>query len=234
MFKLISEVRPTLRPLTPPLPHTVPHTARSMCTPPQAYSVLSDREKRSMYDRYGRDGVAAHEQAESAGEAGGGGQGRMPRAPGRRPSRDRGFRTGAHFSFGEAQSLFEAVFGHDPFADFMSDPFGDSLLGGSRGFMRGPSFGSSFRGRDPFATMFGDEDLFGDTMDLGMGTGMGMRGSGSSFSSTTIHSSGFGTGRGAKSKSVSTVVTIGPDGKRRTRTETTTVHEDGSRETQVI
>lgn len=38
----------------------------------QAYEVLSDKEKRSIYDRYGEDGVKQHEQ--SGGRGGGGAQ----------------------------------------------------------------------------------------------------------------------------------------------------------------
>lgn len=100
-------------------------------------------------------------------------------------------------------------FGHmDP---FFGSPFGGGFNGFGHSMMMG---GGLFGGPDPFADMH----------SLG---GMG----GASFSSFSSSSSnGFG---GGTSRSVSTSTYIGPDGKKHTRKETTIVHADGRRESNV-
>ena len=81
------------------------------------------------------------------------------------------------------------------------------------------------RRRDPFAAMFGDDDDFGFGGSFG---GMQMGGSGSMQSSSMSYSSSSSFGTGGVARSTSTRVTIGPDGKRRTITETRTRNADGT------
>lgn len=218
----------------------------------EAYEVLSNPDKRRMYDLYGREGVAAHEEAENEADmeqqdSSGGGS--HQRAGGRRRSRP-GRR---EYEFRRAQDVFDSFFGGmDPFASMDAmfggmDPFfpGDDLFGGRRrggaGGRRprrggGMPFGgmmglSMFGGRDPFEDFFGggasDED------DDFMGGGMFGRAAMGGSSSRSTHTVFSGGRNGGASRSVTTTVTVGPDGKRRTRTETTVVHADGSRESQV-
>ncbi|XP_006008955.1 dnaJ homolog subfamily B member 2 [Latimeria chalumnae] len=100
----------------------------------EAYEVLSDKNKRDTYDRYGKDGV---------GEAGG----------------SRGATNSAHFpgfsfSFRSPDEVFRDFFGgRDPFAEFFDDF--DMLRGGGGAYCGPGSFFSSFSfpaGSDSFGS----------------------------------------------------------------------------------
>lgn len=176
----------------------------------EAYEVLSDVNKRSIYDRYGKVGLTGN-------NTGRGGH----------------FHNGEHFhepfTFRNPDDVFREFFGgRDPFADFFgADPFSDDPFFGSGrrhqnranrsrtgvsfygGFVGFPPFGAGFSPFDPGFSSFGPMSTMGH---MGQMTTMGSLGGGgfTSFSSTSFGGGGGGGGMGSfRSVSTSTKIING-------------------------
>nr|XP_004572999.1 dnaJ homolog subfamily B member 6 [Maylandia zebra] len=172
----------------------------------EAYEVLSDANKRSIYDRYGKEGLTGSN----------GGRGAH-------------FHNGEHFhepfTFRNPEDVFREFFGaRDPFADFFgADPFSDdSFFGSGRRhqsrasrsrtggpFLGGfgfPAFGAGFSPFDPAFGSFGSMSAVGHIGHMGHMTTMGSMGGGgfTSFSSTSFGGGGGGSMGNFRSVSTST------------------------------
>ncbi|MED6235656.1 DnaJ subfamily B member 6 [Ataeniobius toweri] len=172
----------------------------------EAYEVLSDENKRSLYDRYGKDGLS-----------GAGNHYDNFSHPG--------------FTFRNPDDVFREFFGgRDPFASFfVDDPF-DDFFGGSRqrsahrsrmggslfGFGGFPAFGPGFSGFESGFSSFGDMGGGGFT----------------SFSSSSFGGSGGGGGGGGMGnfRSVSTSTKI-VNGRKIT---TKRIVENGQERVEVV
>ncbi|KAJ3323533.1 DnaJ sub B member 6 [Blyttiomyces sp. JEL0837] len=200
----------------------------------EAYEVLKDPQARSIYDRYGIDGLKNGGASSGNGGRGGGQWGGPSPMPG--------------FMFHDPRSLFREFFGHDPFASAMfgGDPFARDPFSNTR---------DPF-GHDPFGHPMGMGGGIGGFPGFGMMPGMGMMGmdpfgghagssssSFSSFSSSSSNSNLFGGGGGGFSSQSTrttivngerTTVTTISDGRGNTRTETVRVGRDGRESREVV
>jgi curved DNA-binding protein CbpA len=195
----------------------------------EAFAVLSDKDKRTIYDKYGHQGLEGRPAHSSPGFSGAddffsSGFGR-------------GFSGFNHFGFSDAENIFRQFFGgRDPFSEFFDD---DDLFDG-RGRREETKKGRNDgrinqRRTDPFENMFNmgfgrfgsgfdDSDDDDDFANFGMG-GMGSM-KGQSNVKTFTRSSTFGSSGGGPSKSVQTV-TETRNGKTVSKTITTIRHADG-------
>ncbi|NXN69130.1 DNJB2 protein, partial [Himantopus himantopus] len=113
----------------------------------EAYEVLSDKQKRDVYDRYGKDGLMGAGPGGSRADAG---------AP------------EFTFTFRSAHDVFREFFGgRDPFADFFDEmlPFSE---------LRGPG-PRHHRGGHFFSPFAGSSDFFASSFSSGADAGMGFR-----------------------------------------------------------
>ncbi|KAE9017843.1 hypothetical protein PR003_g14238 [Phytophthora rubi] len=169
----------------------------------EAYEVLSDREKRKIYESRGRDGLDAGARAAA----------RHPRGA------EDPFAFGGGFSTQHARDIFDAFFGgQDPFEAF----FGGT---GTRQ-RRGSNQRRGRFGEDPFEAMgFGGMGFGGmggmSMMDSFFSEGFGgMERAGSGFFSTsTSSSSSTFTDRNGHVVTQKTTTTTGADGRTETVTE---------------
>lgn len=200
----------------------------------EAFAVLSDKDKRTIYDKYGHEGLN--------GRSGSGASG-----PGFNNMDDffsggfgRGFSGFGNFGFADAENIFRQFFGgRDPFEEFFDD---EDIFGG-RGRReegkrsrndhqvnqrRNDPFGGFFNmGFGGFGSGFGFDDSDDDEF-AAFGGRSSMKGAGANvktFTRSSTYGSGGG-GSGGVSKSIQTV-TETRNGKTVKKTVTTIKYPDG-------
>jgi curved DNA-binding protein CbpA len=178
----------------------------------EAYEVLSNPETKLQYDRYGHQGVG---NTHSTQEESFGNNPSWNRRESRRNRRD-------PFDDHRAFDIFNHFF-----AEMGTDPFSDPFFAGNRGGRGGDERQSTNRRRDPFSDPF-FSDPFGGFGGFGHDP-FGNFGGVSSSHFTSMS----GNGSMMSGTSTSTTTVISGDGTRRTRKETTIIHPDGRKETNV-
>jgi len=194
----------------------------------EAYSVLSDPDKKRNYDTTGSAdgsawaGAARHSRGATSTR-------NMDEYMNMFANFDRMFGGGFFGEFGSDDAFFDVGFGGG-FGSFGRDRRGRSApMNSSRGAQHARR---PFGGRSMISSMFDDFDdmdeggFFSSGFDGGFGGGFGGSGFTSSFSSSS-----FSTGGGGVSRSVSTTMRTGPDGKVYKTTKTSVRGPDGRVET---
>ena len=161
----------------------------------EAYAVLSDANKRTIYDRYGFEGL------EGRGNTSGGFSGDFS---------DFGFH---HFDFSDANDIFKQFFGGaDPFADFMGDGFFGNKKKKNK---RDPFSGFGFGGldTDSFFSGFSNGGFSGATS---FRTSMSSSSSGGGHGGTSKSVQTVTETRNGKTITKTVTTVVHPDGRRET------------------
>ncbi|KAI9908339.1 hypothetical protein PsorP6_002825 [Peronosclerospora sorghi] len=174
----------------------------------EAYEVLSNSEKRMLYEKYGKAGVEGRSSQQNPHEF--------------------GFNGGGGFSSQHARDIFNAFFGgEDPFEAFFGggrqphgsrrahhDPFGSMNFGGmGMGMGMHMGMGMNMHGFGSAGGVSMMNSCFGDGFE-------GMhRSGGNSFSTSSSSSSSMYTDQNGNVIQQKTTTTIGPDGRKETVTE---------------